>query len=73
MDPLNPKNYFNRLPGYENPRVETKILELSSLEKKLVLPYQAGRGRKFKMAATARSYGGFLGIFLIWTQNRPKS
>ena len=40
-----------------------KFLELSPIEKKLVLPYQALRGRKFKMAATGRSYGGFLGNF----------
>ena len=50
-----------------------KFLELSPIEKKLVLPYQALRGRKFKMAATGRSYGGFLGNFSIWTQNRPIS
>ena len=73
MDPHDTKNSFNKLPGYENPRLEKKILELSPIEKKLVLPYQALRGRKFKMAATAKSYGGFLGNFLIWTQNQPRS
>ena len=73
LGPLDPKNSFNRLPGYENPVVEKKNLELSPIEKKLVLPYQALRGRKFKMAATGGSYGGFLRNFLIWTQNRPRS
>ena len=73
LGPLDPENGFNRLRGYENPRIEKENLELSSIEKKFVLPYQALRGRKFKMAATGRSYGGFLGNFSIWTQNRPRS
>ena len=63
LDPHDPKNGFKRLPGYENSRLKKK-LELSPKEKKLVLLYQE-RGQKFQMAAMARSYGGFLGIFFI--------
>ena len=66
MGPHDPKNSFNRLPGYENPRLE-KNLELSPIGKKLVLPYQALRGQKFKMAPTpwVGAMVDFWGIFLF--------
>ena len=57
--PQDDKNYFFKLPGYENPRLGKRIFELSPIGKKLVWPYHA--------------YGGHIGFSPIWGSTPRKN
>ena len=48
MTPQDYKNYFYKLPGYENPMLEKRFFELSPIEKKVGVTISGKNRTKFK-------------------------